>query len=144
MKGRSTQARKERHSYSGSNTSNYYNLTVLHGQNATPVNVTGTPATASPNNTHPISCPANGVTTTAPNTLVLAFGFATLASNASIAWGTPSGWTGVAAPSATYVYQCATYSLTQVTPGATGNASITATASANTRGCGVQIAFQPA
>lgn len=129
---------------SSGGTANWYELVVVHSASGTPsVDVTGSAATASPNNTHPINCPANSVTTTGANELVLAFAFVGLASTVSVTYTTPSGWTFVDATSVSYSYQMAVYSLVQSSAGATGNASITATSSANTRGAGIQIAFKP-
>lgn len=131
-------------SFSASSTANYYNMLVLHSSSVTPsVDVTGTAATASPNNTHPINIPANSITTLTANDLVLAFGFVYLASSTSTTFTTPSGWTAASVPTPTYSYRAPIYSLAMPTAGATGDASITATASANTRGGGIQIAFQP-
>lgn len=131
-------------SFSGSSTANYYNMLVLHGSAGTPsVDVTGTAATASPNNTHPINLPANSITTLTANDLVLAFGFVFLVSATSATFTTPSGWTAASVPTPTYSYRSPIYSLAMPTAGATDNALITATSSVNTRGAGIQIAFKP-
>lgn len=130
-------------SFSASSTANLYTLIVLHGVNASPVDVTGVAALASPNNAPSITCPANSVTTTASNDLVLAFGLVYLANSTTVTWGAPSGWTAQATGTLSYSFQIAVYSLAQPTAGATANAPIGATASVNTRGAGVQIAFKP-
>lgn len=130
-------------SYSASSTPNWYSLVVIRGANATtPVDVAGTPASASPNNASSINCPINGVTTTAPNDLVIAFAFAEVGPSASVTFGTPTGWTAGVVPTS-YNYQVATCHMTQVTAGATGSAVMSATtASSLIRGAGVQIAFK--
>lgn len=130
-------------SYSATNTSNWYSLIVIRGANATtPIDVVGTPASASPNNTTSINCPINGVTTTAANDLVIAFAFAEVGPSASITFGTPTGWNAGVVPTS-YNYQVATCHMTQVGAGATGDAVMSAaTASSLIRGAGVQIAFK--
>lgn len=129
-------------SFSATSTSNWYSMTVLHSSGTPSTDVIGTAATAIPNNTSPITCPANSVTTTGANEQVLAFGFAVPASATSITWTPPSSWTTQSQPSGINSYQIAAYSLAQASAGATGNASIGASASSNVRGCGIQIAFK--
>lgn len=130
--------------FSATTTTNGYVLTVLRGTNATPVDVTGTPATANPNNTSPITIPANSITTTSTNDMVLAFGFAVPASSTGVTWTPPATWTTQSQPSGITTYQVAVYSLAKAATGATGNAPIGASASSNVRGAGIQIAFKHA
>lgn len=122
---------------------NHFEAVFLHGQNVSPVDVVGTPASASPNNTNPIACPANSITTVASKTLVLAASFASLGSAGTVSWSATAGWTLVGSTSVSGSYKAAVYSATQLTSGATANASINVTSTgALVQGGGVQISFK--
>lgn len=124
-------------------TANHFEAVFLHGQSASPVDVVGTPASASPNNTNPIACPANSITTVASNALVLAFSFASIGSAGTVSWDATAGWTLVGATTVSGSYKAAVYSATQATPGATANVSISVTTTGTlAQGGGVQISFK--
>lgn len=130
-------------SFAASQNACWYTLTAISGANAVnPVDVTGTAAVANPNVTSPINCPANSVTTTGANRLVLAFAFVSPTVAKTVTWTNPSGWTLQAETTVSWAQQLAVFSATQATAGATPNALIGAsTSGANLRGAGIQIAL---